>query len=55
MNIMENFFGVVFVALKAASIVLLTWIILSWAEIAFHMPSPDNPPTYSEWNIFTMI
>ena len=55
MNIMENIFAVVFVALKAASIVLLAWIILSWAEIAFHMPPPDEPPTYSEWNIFTMI
>lgn len=55
MNIMENIFAVVFVVLQAASIVLLAWIILSWAEIAFNTPLPNEPPTYSEWNIFTMI
>lgn len=55
MSISENIFTVIFGVLKAVSIVLLAWIVLSWAEIAFHMPSPNETPTYSEWNIFTMI
>ena len=44
----------IFKAFNIACIAFLFWIFLSWAEIALHMPSPDNPPTYSEWNIFTM-
>lgn len=55
MNITENIFVVVSIITKIIAATLLAWIILSWAEIAFHMPFPDEPPTYSKWNIFTMI
>ena len=42
-------------ALNYMSIVFVVWFILSWAEIAFTLKSPDTIPTYSGWNLFTLI
>lgn len=38
--------------LYAASVILLIWFILSWAEIAFNT---EKNPTYSKYNAFAMM
>ena len=49
---------IAYYAVKAvyyASILFVVWFILSWAEIAFTIKSPDTMPTYSSLNLFTLI
>lgn len=48
------FFGMV-KAVYAFMVVLLIWAFASWAEIAFHMPSSDTPPTYSDYNLLILL
>ena len=45
--------SIAYYAVKAvyyACIVFIIWLVLSWAEIAFTVKSPDTIPTYSGWN-----
>ena len=58
MDIEEIACAVAYYAVKAvyyACIVFIIWLVLSWAEIAFTVKSPDTIPTYSGWNLFTLI
>ncbi len=42
-------------ALYYISILFVMWFVLSWAEIAFTVKSPDTIPTYSGWNFFIVV
>lgn len=42
-------------ALNYMSIVFVVWFVLSWAEIAFTVKSPDTIPNYSGFNFFVVM
>ena len=49
---------IAYYAVKAvyyACIVFVVWFVLSWAEIAFTVKSPDSFPNYSGWNFFIVV
>lgn len=58
MDIEEIACAVAYYAVKALyymSIVFVVWFVLSWAEIAFAVKSPDTFPNYSGWNFFIVV
>ena len=55
MKIADRLFFCIVKAVYAFMVMLLIWAFISWAEIAFHMPSPNETPTYSDYNLFIML
>ena len=37
------------------SIAFVVWFVLSWAEIAFYVSSPDRYPSYCDYNFFVVM
>ena len=51
-------FQILYYAVKTisyANIIFIIWIVLSWAEIAFTIKTPDHSPTYSQYNAFILF
>ena len=58
MDIEDIACAVAYYAVKAvyyACIVFIIWLVLSWAEIAFTVKSPDTIPNFSGFNFFVVM